>query len=56
MRDAKDFDTIAWFYAVGIVMSTMIILGITICMLLLKDYCEREDSGQLIGSDIINYF
>lgn len=47
MRDAGDFDTIAWFYAVGIVMTAMLLLAITVCVLLIKDYYENEDSGKI---------
>lgn len=42
MRDAKDFDVMVWFYAVGIVMGSMVILGLTVCILLIRD-CYEDD-------------
>lgn len=42
MRDAKDFDVHVWFYAVGIVMGAMVLLGLTVCILLVRD-CYEDD-------------
>lgn len=42
MRDAKDFDTLVWFYAVGVVMTAMVLLGLTVCILLVRD-CYEDD-------------
>lgn len=38
LKDIKDFDPHLWFYAVGISMSAVIVLGLTVCVLLLRDH------------------
>lgn len=42
MRDAKDFDTHVWFYAVGVVMGALVLLGLTVCLLLVRDWYEDD--------------
>lgn len=51
MRDAKDFDTLVWFYAVGVVMTAMVLLGLTVCILLVRD-CYEDDglAGEWMGN------
>lgn len=54
MRDAKDFDTLVWFYAVGVVMTAMVILGLTVCILLVRD-CYEDDglAGKLKYTHVV---
>lgn len=48
MRDAKDFDTTVWFYAVGVVMGAFVLLGLTVCLLLVRDWYEDDGlAGEL---------
>lgn len=41
LKDVKDFDPRIWIYAVSISMSALIILGCTVCLLLLRDHYEE---------------
>lgn len=44
LKDVKDFDPQIWVYAVGISVSALVILGLTMCILLLRDhYLEMEE-------------
>lgn len=60
MRDAKDFDVHVWFYAVGIVMGAMVLLGLTVCILLVRD-CYEDDGlagayTQFSSNDEFSFF
>lgn len=49
MRDVKEFDKNVWTYAVSVVMGAMVILGLSVCFMLLRDcYEEDERSGKNI--------
>lgn len=44
LKDAKDFDPKTWLYAVSLSVSALIVLGLTMCILLLRDqYLEWEE-------------
>lgn len=53
LRDAKDFDTNTWVYAVSVVMGAMVILGLTVCILLIRD-CYEDDG--LAGNFFFNHY
>lgn len=47
LRDVKEFDKNVWTYAVSVVMGAMVILGLSVCFMLLRDcYEEDERSGK----------
>lgn len=47
LRDVKEFDKNVWTYAVSVVMGAMVILGLSVCFMLLRDcYEEDERSGE----------
>lgn len=47
LKDVKRFEPHLWIYAVSISMSAMIVLGFTVCILLLRDhYLELEVKRQ----------
>lgn len=44
LKDVKDFDPQIWVYAVGISLSALVVLGLTLCILLLRDhYLDMEE-------------
>lgn len=44
LRDVKEFDPQIWMYAVTISLSALVILGLTTCIMLLRDhYLEMEE-------------
>lgn len=50
LRDVKEFDPIVWTYAVSVSMTALIILGCTVCFMLLRDHLEElEIKRQLQG-------
>lgn len=53
LRDVKEFDKNVWTYAVSVVMGAMVILGLSVCFMLLRDcYEEDERSGKNYFFDI----
>lgn len=46
MKDAKNFDTRAWIVAVGIVLSTLVVLSLGICIVLYKEWQESDEDIQ----------
>lgn len=38
LKDIEDFDPHLWLYAVSISMSAVIVLGCTVCILLMRDH------------------
>lgn len=44
LKDVKDFDPKIWVYAVGLSVSALVVLGFTMCILLLRDhYLDMEE-------------
>ncbi|XP_031632087.1 uncharacterized protein LOC116346282 [Contarinia nasturtii] len=44
LKDVKDFDPTVWMYAVTLSVSALVVLGLTLCILLLRDhYLEMEE-------------
>ncbi|XP_037026614.1 contactin-2 [Bradysia coprophila] len=55
LRDVKEFDKNVWTYAVSVVMGAMVILGLSVCFMLLRDcYEEDERSGEKFLNFISN--
>lgn len=59
LKDVKDFDPKIWVYAAGISLSALVVLGLTVCILLLRDhYLEMEEKrmrGKLLTNGIIKF-
>lgn len=51
LRNVQDFDPRIWVYAVSISMSALLVLGCTVCILLLRDHYDelerRRQQGKL---------
>lgn len=41
LRDVKEFDPIIWTYAVSVSMTALLILGCTVCFMLLRDHFDE---------------
>ncbi|KAJ6639115.1 hypothetical protein Bhyg_11854 [Pseudolycoriella hygida] len=46
LRDVKEFDKNVWTYAVSIVIGAMIILGLSVCFMLLRDCYEEDERSE----------
>lgn len=47
LRDVKDFDPRTWLYAVGLSVSALIALALTLCILFVRDhYLEMQEKRE----------
>lgn len=49
LKDVEDFDPRYWIYAVGISVSALVVLGLTLCILLLRDHYLDMEEKRLRG-------
>lgn len=49
LKDVEDFDPKIWIYAVTISLSALFVLGLTLCMLMLRDYYIEMEEKRLRG-------
>lgn len=59
LRDARDFDPRTWVYAVGVSLSVLIALSLTLCILLLRDHYldlqEKRAKGNSLDLDPLSF-
>lgn len=51
LKDVKDFDPKVWLYAVTISVSAIVVLGLTMCVLLLRDHYLDMEEKRLKGNN-----
>lgn len=55
LRDVKEFDPKMWMYAATISLSALVILGLTVCILLLRDHCLDMEEKRLKGKTTLHF-
>lgn len=53
LKDVKSFDPRIWIYAVSVSMSAMVLLGCTVCLLLVRDHYEELEFKRQQGKRTI---